>query len=272
MLLATAGTALLVMVVVTSVRTARRAAALRVLAPAAPLRLPRRRAGAAAPDLDRHRLRVLARSPARTGGRCTPPPLAAVLVYRLGLPLYRTLRHRVVVTRVVEEGPGVVSVHLRGRALHRLPVKAGPVLRLALPRRRRLDAAAHPYSLSARPAPQPAAHHGQGPRRRQPAAGRPSGRAPGSCSKGPYGALTTDRRTRSKVTLLASGIGITPLRALLEELPRGHHAGLPGPPGVRPRAARRARRAGRPPGSPGGLPARAAGPGRGPGCPPTGAT
>ena len=43
--------------------------------------------------------------------------LGAVLVYRLGLPLVRTLRHRLVVSRVVEEAPGVVSVHLhRARA------------------------------------------------------------------------------------------------------------------------------------------------------------
>ena len=37
--------------------------------------------------------------------------------------------------------------------------------------------------------------------------------------EGPYGALTADRRTRAKVLLLAGGIGITPLRALFEELP-----------------------------------------------------
>jgi ferredoxin-NADP reductase len=39
--------------------------------------------------------------------------------------------------------------------------------------------------------------------------------------EGPYGALTADRRTRRRTTLLACGIGITPLRALLEELPSG---------------------------------------------------
>jgi ferredoxin-NADP reductase len=39
--------------------------------------------------------------------------------------------------------------------------------------------------------------------------------------EGPYGALTSDKRTKAGTTLLASGIGITPLRALLEELPPG---------------------------------------------------
>ena len=37
--------------------------------------------------------------------------------------------------------------------------------------------------------------------------------------EGPYGALTGSRRRRSRVLLIAGGIGITPLRALLEELP-----------------------------------------------------
>jgi ferredoxin-NADP reductase len=37
--------------------------------------------------------------------------------------------------------------------------------------------------------------------------------------EGPYGVLTGARRTRPKVTLIAGGIGIAPLRALLESLP-----------------------------------------------------
>ena len=40
--------------------------------------------------------------------------------------------------------------------------------------------------------------------------------------EGPYGVLTGARRTRPKVLLIAGGIGITPLRALLEALPAGH--------------------------------------------------
>lgn len=50
--------------------------------------------------------------------------VAAVLVFRVGLPLYRSGRHRVVVDRVVPEGPGVFSIHLRGHdltALRALP-------------------------------------------------------------------------------------------------------------------------------------------------------
>src|SRR4051794_37731556 len=49
----------------------------------------------------------------------------AVVAYRIGLPLMRNLRHRLVVDRVVPEGPGLTSVYLRGRNLRRLPVRAG---------------------------------------------------------------------------------------------------------------------------------------------------
>ncbi|MFC7484859.1 hypothetical protein ACFQX7_39205 [Luedemannella flava] len=78
--------------------------------------------------------------------------LAAVVVFRAGLPLWRTLRHRLVVARVTTEAPGVVSVYLRGRRLHRLPVRPGQFLQW-----RFLDgpgwSRAHPYSLSAGPRP-----------------------------------------------------------------------------------------------------------------------
>ncbi len=105
--------------------------------------------------------------------------LGAVLVYRVGLPLVRTLRHQVVVSRVVEEAPGVVSLHLRGRQLHRLPSQGRAVLRLAVPRRAGLVPRA-PLLPVGRAAPHHAAHHREGPRRRQPAAGRPAARHPGA--------------------------------------------------------------------------------------------
>ena len=38
-------------------------------------------------------------------------------------------------------------------------------------------------------------------------------------AEGPYGALTAARRKRRKVTLIAGGVGVTPLRALFETLP-----------------------------------------------------
>src|SRR5689334_20963236 len=49
----------------------------------------------------------------------------AILVWRLGLPAYRTLRHGLRVTSVVREAPGVVSVYLSGRHLDQLRANAG---------------------------------------------------------------------------------------------------------------------------------------------------
>jgi ferredoxin-NADP reductase len=38
-------------------------------------------------------------------------------------------------------------------------------------------------------------------------------------AEGPYGTFTAERRTKRGVALIAGGIGITPLRALVEQLP-----------------------------------------------------
>ena len=50
---------------------------------------------------------------------------ASVLYWRIGLPLVRSLRHNIKVDRVVIEGPGVVSVIMRGRKLHNLSAQGG---------------------------------------------------------------------------------------------------------------------------------------------------
>lgn len=143
--------------------------------------------------------------------------LAAILLYRVALPVWRTLRHGLTVREVVREGPGVVTVLLSGRGLHRMPVRAGQYFVF-----RFLDgpgwSRGNPYSLSASPAPDrlrvTAKAAGDG-------SSRLAGLRPGTkvAIEGPYGRLTGERRVTGKVAMFASGIGITPLRALLEELP-----------------------------------------------------
>jgi predicted ferric reductase len=143
----------------------------------------------------------------------------AVLVFRVGQPLWRTLRHRLVVTAVVAESASVTTVVMSGRALDRLPVRAGQFAQwrfLTGPGFTR----AHPYSLSAAPDGRTlritAAHTGDG-------SGALARLRPGTrvAFEGPYGRLHEGVRTRAKVLLMASGIGITPMRALLEELDQG---------------------------------------------------
>jgi len=216
MLLATAATAALCMVVVTSVRAARRRlryeswhllhlyAYLGIA-----LALP-------------HEL--------WTGAGFVSSPLAraywwstyvvaagSLVTFRLGIPVWRSLRHRLVVSHVVPEASGVVSVYLRGRHLDRLPAAPGQFFLW-----RFLDGPgwtrAHPYSLSAAPRPDQlritVKDLGDG-------SGRVPWIRPGTrvLVEGPYGRLTRPAYDGRPVTMLACGVGITPLRALLDSLP-----------------------------------------------------
>jgi predicted ferric reductase len=214
MLLATAGTLALVMVVVTSIRKARARLKyeswhlLHLYAYAGVgLALPHQLWTGA--DFISH---PLAAAFWWTAWALTA---AAVVVFRIGLPVWRSLRHRIRVDRVVAEAPGVVSVHLRGRRLDRLPVRAGQFFVF-----RFLDGAGwtrgNPYSLSAAP-------DGWSLRITAKALGDGSGRLAGLrrgtrvLVEGPYGRLTQDVRTRPQLAVLTAGIGITPGLALLHE-------------------------------------------------------
>jgi predicted ferric reductase len=216
MLLAAAGTALLVMVVGTSMRAARRKLryeSWHLLHLYAYLGV-----GLALP----HQL--------WTGADFVASPLSraywwtlyaaaagAVLVYRIGLPLWRSWRHRLKISHVVPEGPGLTSVYLRGRRLERLPVRAGQFFQW-----RFLDgpgwSRTHPYSLSAAPGGDllriTVKDLGDG-------SARVAGLRPGTQAliEGPYGKLTGETYAGGPVVMLACGIGITPLLALLGELP-----------------------------------------------------
>ncbi len=142
-----------------------------------------------------------------------------VLCYRFGLPVVRSLRHRLVVTEVRPEGPGVVSVILTGRDLDRLPVSGGQFMlwRFLTPR---LWWQAHPFSLSALPQPPylRLTVKGVGDFSQSLAGLRPGTKV---AIEGPYGAFTRYAQRRPKALLIAAGIGVTALRALLEDLPRG---------------------------------------------------
>ena len=141
---------------------------------------------------------------------------AAVLVFRIGVPAWRSLRAPLRVASVVTEGPGVTSVVVAGRGVEKLDVAAGQFLQW-----RFLDgpgwSRAHPYSLSAAPDGRTlritAAEVGDG-------TARLATMEPGTrvLIEGPYGRLHPGVRTRRKVLLMGAGIGITPIRALLEGL------------------------------------------------------
>ncbi|HUL25402.1 MAG TPA: ferredoxin reductase family protein [Streptosporangiaceae bacterium] len=141
-----------------------------------------------------------------------------VLAYRFGLPVVRSLRHRLVVTEVRPEGPGVVSVICAGRDLGKLPVDGGQFMMWRFLTRGRWWQA-HPFSLSALPRPPYV-------RLTVKAVGDFSASLaslrPGTpvMVEGPYGAFTRHAQVRPRAVLVAGGIGVTALRALLEDLPR----------------------------------------------------
>jgi predicted ferric reductase len=143
--------------------------------------------------------------------------VALILVFRIGQPIRASLRHRLRVANVVHEGPGVVSLYLTGLDLERLDVRAGQYFlwRFLTP-----DGwwRSHPYSISAAPNGDwlriTVKDLGDGSRdlTRVPIGTR-------VMIEGPYGILTDVKRTKPGVLLIAGGIGITPLRALVEALP-----------------------------------------------------
>jgi predicted ferric reductase len=142
--------------------------------------------------------------------------LALVARYRLLKPLGQAWRHQLRVERVVPEAPGVVSIILRGRHLEELQVEAGQFFRWRFLTRETWRSA-HPFSVSA-------AASDNLLRITVKALG--SGTTllhsiePGTrvLAEGPYGAMTARQRRQRSVLLIAGGVGITPMRALFEEL------------------------------------------------------
>ncbi|MBV7695789.1 ferric reductase-like transmembrane domain-containing protein [Streptomyces sp. TRM70350] len=145
--------------------------------------------------------------------------LGSVFVGRLVLPLWRNWRHQLRVSAVVPENDNVVSVYVTGRDLDRLPARAGQFFLWRFLTRGRWWQA-NPWSLSAAP-------DGRSLRLTAKAVGDGSAAlrhlrvGTRVFAEGPYGAFTTLHRTRPDAVLIAGGVGITPMRALLEEL-HGH--------------------------------------------------
>lgn len=139
-----------------------------------------------------------------------------ILLWRFIIPTARSLRHNLRVEEIVQEGPGVISVVMRGRKLNKLNAQGGQFFgwRFIAPAQWWIS---HPYSLSAAPTDNYL---------------RVTVKALGDHSKilnkikpgtrvffeGPYGIFVASLSTRGHVVLIGGGVGITPLRALMEEL------------------------------------------------------
>ena len=142
--------------------------------------------------------------------------LALLLVFRLAVPLGNAFRFRLRVANVVEEGTDVVSLRVTGRGLARLHARPGQFFLWRFLDRRRAWSA-HPFSLSAAPSTESLriTVKALGDHTRQIGEIAPGTRV---VVEGPFGVFTEEARRRAKVLLVAGGIGITPIRALLEEM------------------------------------------------------
>jgi len=144
--------------------------------------------------------------------------VAACLVWwRIAEPIRFNLRHQLRVHAVQPEAAGISSIYITGRDLGLIDAQSGQFFLW-----RFLTgtgwAKAHPYSLSTAPNPQylriTVKDVGDDSRRLQHV--QPGVRV---FAEGPYGAFTAGKLSGQRAVLIAGGIGITPLRALLETLP-----------------------------------------------------
>ena len=142
--------------------------------------------------------------------------LVNVVWYRIAKPVFRALRSNLRVAQVVRESSDTASVYLTGKNVAKFGGSAGQFYLL-----RPLTASQwyrpHPFSLSAAP-------NDKFVRFTIGARGDDTtllqNIKPGTpvLLEGPYGVFTEDRRTKENVVLIASGIGIPPIRALAESM------------------------------------------------------
>jgi len=141
--------------------------------------------------------------------------LAVVLGDRVGDLVKAFVRRPLTVVDVASEGPDVMSVRIAGPGLSRLRVSAGQYFLLRFGHGD-LVWQAHPVSLSAAPTDQGLRFtlkklgDGSAAIHELPLGTR-------AYLEGPYGRMTAERSAGEKVLLVAGGVGIAPLRAVLED-------------------------------------------------------
>ena len=140
----------------------------------------------------------------------------ATVAWRVLAPIVSAFRYRLKVVDVIDEGGGATSLRIAGRRLERLGAVPGQFFLWRFLTRGHWWSA-HPFSLSEAP-------DGKTFRITAKSVGNHTSRMRAISlgtrvvAEGPFGDFTERSRRREKVLLVAGGIGITPVRALLERM------------------------------------------------------
>jgi predicted ferric reductase len=142
----------------------------------------------------------------------------SIVTWRIIIPVARSIRHKLFISKVEVEGPGVVSIYVSGRNISKLNAQGGQFFNWRFLTKDRWHES-HPFSLSAAPTDSDL---------------RFTVKALGDSTnnfaeikvgtrvviEGPYGIFTRDMARQFKhATLIGGGVGITPLRAIIDEIP-----------------------------------------------------
>ncbi len=139
-----------------------------------------------------------------------------ILWFRVIIPIRKSFRKRLVLAQTVRESSDTVSLYLTGKHLEKIEAVSGQFyfLRVLTPSQWWRP---HPFSISAAPNGEylrfTIGDRGDDTKLMQ-------NIKPGTsiAIEGPYGLFTEERRTKEKVVLIASGIGIPPIRTLAESM------------------------------------------------------
>jgi predicted ferric reductase len=143
--------------------------------------------------------------------------VGSLLVFRIGRPIWLSMRSDLRVHAVVRESRDTVSVWMTGRTLERFGVRGGQFFGFRFGTRG-MWWQSHPYSVSVGSDPRfiRITVKDLGDHSRGLAKLRAGTRV---FAEGPYGVFTADARRTNRLVLVAGGVGVTPIRAMLDDLP-----------------------------------------------------
>lgn len=138
-----------------------------------------------------------------------------IAIWRIGRPLYRYMWFQFRVEKVVHEAPRATSVYITGRHMEQFTGKGGQFVLVRF-LTKGMWWQEHPFSLSMMPTKD---HFRLTIRQLGDFTGMVPFLEPGTkvMVSGPHGAFTQDLAVKNKRVYIAGGVGITPIRSLIEE-------------------------------------------------------